>query len=367
MKKHFTPFKGCSVATMCGSVFVILGCGGGAPAPQTQPAAVPAATTATQQTATEATTQTSAVTGGTKWLGKVPYDVFYDRPLDKIGQAPELGATVSSVATMASTPNDSAMASSSTPTGTAAPASNGADTTGGDNDAWSSVISAEVLDAESKVIRSRLSAALQSLSTYNRSIDAITNDAIIMSAVAGVAENYDADMRWKDRAPTVRTLAYEVYENVGDKGRKAFTATQVPFEKMATLLNGGNVDGIEVDEDVPFADYADRSSLMSRVDSTFKWLRSTIVSDANLKSNQEDVVREASVLAMIAAMIKHDSYDYHEEKEYQKFCNDFLNASRDASNAAEQMVFSDFQDAISRINTSCNECHNQYAFGDDGL
>lgn len=356
---------GSAVACLC---LVTFGCGGGgpAPAPAPQPAGGQAATTQAPATGGgEATsTDAAAAASGQKWLGKVPYDVFYGKPVEMVGQPQELGAIpVATVAASTTTPGTTAtgtpsMTSESGSETTAAPAAGGS---------WSSAISGELIDAESKAIRNRLTQNLQSLSTYNRSIDAIGQDAIIMAALAGVAERYDGDMRWKERAAAVRHLAYTVYEKNGGKGRKAFDDTLAPFERMGTILDGGPTDGVEFESDIPLPDYADRTSLMERMKVTFEWMRGNIASEDNLRSKQEDVNREGAVLAMIAEIIKQPGYDYHEEKNYQKFCNDFLTASIDVRDSAQEVNYEKFKDALGRIQTSCGNCHGEYAFGSDGL
>lgn len=341
----------------------VAGCGGSAPqpAPAQQQAAAPVAPMTGAPT-TGAETAPASQDSGTKWLGKVPYDVYYNAPLDKVGVVPELGAAVVTPANVAAsavtTPAPTATMNSAADSADAAPAAAGK---------WSTAITPELLDAESKVIRTRLTQSLQSVSTYNRSIDSIGADAIILSALAGVAERFDKDMRWKERAPAVRTLAYTVYENVGGKGRKAFDDTRAPFEQIVSILDGGPTDGVDAEADVPMADYADRSSLMGRMKSSFEWMRGNIASEATLKSEQDDAVREAAVLAMIGEIIKQEGYDYHEEENYKKFCNEYTTAAIDARVAAEELNFDAFQDAVARIQTSCGNCHGEYAFGDDGL
>lgn len=355
-------------ATAAVGVFTA-GCGGGsAPQQVQQPVAEsPATTTNTTGVDAAAANQPS----GTKWLGKVPYDVFYDKPLDLVGTPQELGAVpVATVAAPAATPGTAASTGTmnSASTNTASGGADAANTSGGNAaGSWSTAISGEQLDAEAKVIRNRLTQSLQSVSTYNRSIDSIGRDAFTLAALAGVAERYDGDMRWKERAAAIRHLAYSVYENNGGKGRKAFDDTLAPFERLGTILDGGPTDGVDAETEVPFPDYADRSSLMERMKVTSEWLKGTIASADNLKSQQDDVAREAAVLAVIGQIIHLEGYDYHDEKNYQKFLADYTTASIDARDAATESNFDKFQDAMGRIQTSCSNCHSEYAFGTDGL
>ena len=223
-----------------------------------------------------------------------------------------------------------------------------------------------MLDEESKLIRTRLTANLQRVATYNRSTDAISNDAVLLAALAGVAEKFEEPMRWKDRAPIVRTLAYEVYENTGGSGRTAFEKASKPFEKLIVALDGGQVDGVDP-EDEDYGDYADLANLMIRTKQAFDWLKGTVASAENLSKHREDAIREASMLAMIGRMMKHDSYGYGDEKSYQKFAEEFVAAAVDAREAVEADDFTGFQEAIGRVQNQCGACHAEYKFGGEGI
>ena len=332
------------------------GCGGSdAPPPAAETQTAPAPTTPTTAPAAKPQVVQSA---DTKWLGKVPYDVFYDKPVEMLGGPMELGEPIAAVtpAAAAATPTTRASAAAEPPAAAA----------GGQAGGWSQLIAPEVLDAESKLIRTRLTANLQRVATYNRSTDAISTDAVLLAALAGVAEKYEADMRWKERAPAVRTLAYEVYENTGGTGRSAFEKAAMPFEKLIVVLDGGQVDGVEPEE-AEFGDYADLANLMIRTKQGFDWLKGTIASADNLSKNREDAIREASVLAMIGRMAEHDSYGYADEASYVDFAGQFTRASTDAREAAAADDFAAFQDAVGRIQNQCAACHAEYKFGGDGI
>ena len=292
--------------------------------------------------------------GGTKWLGKIPYDVFYDRPLDLIGTTPSLGVAMTSAAaapTAAAAPVVAETAPSEPAAGTSR---------------WAEVISGEVLDEEAKLIRTRLTGNLQTVATYNNSIDATTTDALVLAALAGIAERTDADVRWKDRAAEIKTLAYDVWSKVGSRGAKAFRGTQQPFETLLVAMDGGRVD-VDADPEEPFGDYADRSSLMMRIEQSVNLLRNTTPNEAKLAANQRDIIREASVLAALGEVVAQPSYEYTEEAEYATSAREFVDACLAIRTAAENKDFAGFESGMARVQTQCGVCHGRYKFGDDGL
>ena len=339
----------------------LAGCSGTDPAPVVAPSGEPpvAAEPATTASAAVAVAEPPAAAGAdqTKWLGKIPYDVFYDRPADLIGATPALGET-----TTVAVSRPAATAPAATATSDAASVSEPSIGTS----RWAEVISGDTLDEEAKLIRTRLTGNLQTVATYNNSIDATTVDTLVLAALAGIAERTDGDVRWKDRAAEIKTLAYDVWSAVGSRGAKAFRETQEPFETLLVAMDGGRVD-VEATAEEPFGDYADRSSLMQRIDQSLNWLKVEVGSGEKLKAKQRDVIREASVLAALGEVVAQPSYEYTEEKEYADSVTEFVNACIAVREAAEGDDYAGYQNAISRVQTQCNVCHGRYKFGDDGL
>ena len=339
--KRVVLFAGCIAA-------VLFGCG------SPEPAAAPQISTPSPS---EGEVTASTASADDLWLGRVSADVFFDDPAEKFGGPVELGveSAVASATTVA--PSVAVAPDEPTPSTTQAAAG---DVT------WSNLIRPEVLDEESKLLRTRLTGNLQRVATYNRSVAAIENDATVLAMLAGVAERLDAEMRWKARSPAVRSLAAEVSENATGSGRSAFEEARRPFERLLVILDGGPTDGVDA-EPTDFGDYAHQSALMTRTKQSFDWMKGTVVSADRLAEEKDAVIREASLLAAVGQVIKDESYGYGDEPSYQTYADAFIAACLQSRDAAVADDFNAFSEAVGRVQNQCAACHSEYAFGDGGL
>ena len=227
---------------------------------------------------------------------------------------------------------------------------------------WQTLISGPVLDEEAKLIRTRLTGNLQTVATYNNSIDATSTDTLVLTGLAAIAERTAAEVRWKERADTIRQLAYDVYSAVGSRGGKAFRETQTPFERLRDAMDGARVE-VEVGDD-PLQDLVDRSTMMIRIKQGSDWLRTQVSSDSQLADadTQRDAVREASVLAALAELVAQPGYDYSDEEEYHQMTADFVDAALGIRSAAEGNDFNAFQQSYKDLMKQCGVCHGRYQF-----
>src|SRR5690606_8688687 len=147
----------------------------------------------------------------------------------------------------------------SAPDPAAAPAASGS------GPGWPQLISAEVLNDAVTQIRNRLTTNLNTLATYNRNIEAIANDGACLAAMAALAEVHPEAVSWKDKARYVRDLAYAIYEKADGSGRTPYDATKEPFEQIVAILNGGQPPDMAAEENVAFAEIADRTEMMKRI------------------------------------------------------------------------------------------------------
>lgn len=342
---------------------ILAGCGGGdeeSAAPQPAQHSQPQGTTAssTDQRSGDQSPAENGEDGNTQWIGDIPYDVYYDRPL----------TIATSTQTVAAATNTTPDLTSVTP----APTPENVDpmpmpmtsSAGSGEVDWASMISIEVLDEEVKQIRNRLGANLQTVATFNREQEPNKLDAVVLSALASIAISHPGELNWKEKAPHIRDLANTIFNNCTTTGREAFGVCEVAFEQIETMLDGGPVPAdLEADPARPPYEVADRFDLMYRFRQTSSHLKSNINSEARLKEDVSGVVRELSVLSALAALISMDGYGYAEEADYQTHLSNFISATQASRTGAELESFEQFSQGIANIQKSCNECHQQYAFG----
>lgn len=376
------------------SLLSLAGCGGGeapapaptaAPAPAPAPAATqtpaPANTTAAapQAAPAPAASATQPAAGNTKWIRGIPYDVFYDRPLEIASNqtplasgAAGLSATspLAQPAVAAVTPQPAAAAPAAmTPMPPAATAPMPAATpmpAGGGGSAkeidWAQVAPLDQLGEEVNGLRNDLQQKLNTLATYNASWEQIGKDAVVLAALAGIVERHPENVSWKPNAKIARDLAAEMNSAAAKTGRSAYTATKTPFDSIVDLLSGNPPQGKEAEDNLAFGEYADRSVLMSRMEGTLNGLKANITSLDRLNEDPASVKRRLTLLASLASVVRTDGYDYTQEPEYQAFARTFVEAALSARDAVDGKDFTTFSTGVATMQKTCNDCHAKYYF-----
>jgi hypothetical protein len=297
----------------------------------------------------------------TEWINDIPYDAFFDRPLDVVRDQTPVATTTEDV----TTPPDAGTESPQTvedPMPTVEPS-------GGNRADWGELVSVELLNEGVTDVRNRLTTNLQTLAAYNRSWSDVALDGHTLAALAAAVEAHPDDVSWKENAKYVRDLGYEIYISADATGRDAYEPTQVSFENIVTILNGGPPPDMEADDLTSFAYVVDRNVIMEQIDKTFNWLKADINTETRLEEDADRVAREASVLVAFGTIIQDAEYDFTSEPDYKSFAQDFVNGSREmlAASNSELRDFASFQSGRNTVQTSCGICHQKYQSADSGF
>ncbi len=314
---------------------------------------------------TEGNVSPNAAGSGTKWVGEIPYDVFFDQPL--FVAADMRGAAATTTASSDS-PHENEPGSFTGSRDHAA-RDTGSDTVPAISSAassadWRRFADIEVLNDEVKQLRNHLTGNLRTVATYNRNLDAIANDAVVLAAIAAVVAAHPDPLSWQEKANAVRNLSAQLAAQAGESGRDAFSAAQVPFEQLAEVLDGGPPPHAAAVADVPFSEIADRSELMKRIKRSFDWLKSEINSESRFRRSSDALEREASLMAVLGAIVSAECYDLSDEPQYQQFVHEFIEGNVGMATADSYDTFTTARD---RVQNSCATCHGEYALGDEGL
>jgi hypothetical protein len=301
----------------------------------------------------------------TNWIGDVPYDVFFDRPLDVYRDSTPVGGAAEAEPTPEPMPAETVASNAAAPDVTPMPEPTGsAEVPAGETD-WASLAAIEVLNEEIKELRNRLTTNLQTVATYNANTETIVTDGNILASIAAVIERHPGEVNWKEKAAHVRGLAYDMYLSAGNSGRGPFEDTKEPFEQLTTILDGGPAAGEA--EEAALSDVGDRAKIMKRIDESFGWLRSDVNTETRLKEDKDRVIREASVLATLATVIGDPNYENATADDYKMFLRQFIDGCKEMIAAANAENFAQYESARNMVDGSCNPCHQQYRSGDSGF
>lgn len=336
----------------------LAGCGP-APTPPAADAAKP-----TKKPAASTTEEPSTAPGGMrtdaegrKWVGDIPYDVFFDDPLAVVANSTTVGpAPMNGTPTPAETP---APTPEPMPTDPAPAAPTGS--SAGD---WKSIISMEQITEETKRIRQQLTAALQSVSTYNGNVDNLKMNGSVVAALASIAPLHTEDVTWKKNAHILRAYGEQLFASAEGLGKEPYTRSQNAAEAIDAVLSG-NVPGDAGDPPVtkPYGEAINRRGVMFRMRDAADWMKSNVDTEAVFEKEQERIRLEAAVLAALVKIIADPSYESAEEEDYAKPARDVLEAAVEVQAAVEEKAFPKFQGAMNKIKKACDACHQNYGTG----
>jgi hypothetical protein len=356
-----------------GSIVAIVGCSGKSPPAEpgptvSAPAAAPAAGTTSAVPPPGGTAPAVAPPPAvantvdpskpeTKWIGTIPYDVFYDQPLVVASDATPIGGGPASVSP---TPGDVVMDKPAVgPTTPAeAPAAAGSKTD------WAKVMSLELAQEAVKVARTEVNASLQGVPKYNMGLESIRMNSALIGMLAVIVAEHPEAANWKDKAKFIRDLCYKIQGTATEKGSEKFKETQALFEQITGILDGGKPPEMESADSVPYSESADRADMMKIIDLSMNDLKSNIGDSKRMKERAPEVTRQLAILQAMGVMMSDLSYDQADNPEYQGFTKNFVDGAAAGVEAVKSDKFEDFQGALSKMNTSCSECHPKFRGGD---
>ncbi|MBL4884226.1 MAG: cytochrome c [Planctomycetaceae bacterium] len=339
-------------------IAIILGCGGGSEPQEEKSEATQVSKTAAKSKSASGNTNSSTEAASSKssddkkdqkYVDGIPYDVFFDRPLKIASDSTMLAGqeTADTPATTTEKPADTPKSMKKEEAATA--------------ESWDQIISHEMLVSEIKRIRNKLNANLQSVGSFNRELIAIQIDAATLAAMAGIAAQHSGEFTWKDKAKYVRDFSSTIAMAAESRGRPAFEKAETPFLNIIEILDGGSPAELpDSDDETVFSDVADRNLSMKKVKENQDWLRTTISGEDEMKSNSEDVLARAALLAAIGQVVNQEDYVFADEEDYRTYCRELIEGSLMMTEGAKSDDFETYKKGFEILNKSCGNCHGKY-------
>jgi len=357
-------------------VLIVSGCTGGS-----QSDAPAAAQTASQSPSAENAADAAASTQpparqrgrnevwtdekGQKWFGNVPMDAFFDQPWEVASNSTATGAPSAATEMATEQPGEKTAETVAATTPPAEPATTAAPTpeapaAAGAADSWDQLLPLADLDEEIKSIRNFLQETVSSVGNYNSSMMMIPPKVATLAALAEVARKRQESVSWKDDAAWVRDLAKKMNESPLQRGPKDQKRLQELFEGVSDIFNRSKPAGLEDPPDADsFAETAELRSIMKRMEDAEKNLKTEISSADALGSKKTMVQHEAAILAVLAKIATDPGYGYDED-EFRGYGGGVVEAAQGIRTAAESGDFAGFEAAMSKVATSCQNCHSKY-------
>lgn len=362
----------------------LAGCGGNStpadavtPAPVSQePTTAPAAESGTSEKPSVAASGSTrrrrdevwVDENGQKWFGNVPMDAFFDNAYEVASNQNPVGGAAVAVAdaNSAGEPAMSREAAEGAET-TAAPASDSPKpatetaTVPAGEDSWASLITAATIDEEVKSIRNFLNENVHSVGTFNSSMLMIPPKAAALGAIAVIVMEHPESVSWKDDAKYIRDLAKKMNSSALQRGAKDQKRIEELYDAVdATLSRSRPADLEEPPESDSFAEVAEMRLLMMRMEEAEKRLKTEAGNESTMGEKKAMVAHEASMMAVMAKIVAMPPYGYGDDPKFTGYANEVLKASQDIKTAAESGDFAGYESALTRVSTTCSNCHSDF-------
>jgi hypothetical protein len=223
--------------------------------------------------------------------------------------------------------------------------------------AWSKLISPESIEGEIKSLVKTSLEAVKTPNVFKSGGNKITQTNYTEAALLfGIISEYDGEVRWKKDAAGLKSLYGRAGINSKVGTDNSFKEAKTRGDDLAELINGGNIEVPKADPDATWQVVANRPPLMRRLkvcqeERLTPWTGSKL----EFGSRKEEVIREAQLMAVIAQVIKHESYEFADDQTYQGYLNDLQKQALEVVEAAKGGNFDKAQSAMglaaSRIRT----------------
>jgi len=300
---------------------------------------------------------------GKKWLGDVPYDIWFEKPLEivesrelqsgRASTAPgKMAANVTKPESVELSPNNSAGTTND---------SAGTGQSDSSTEAGSNSLTGELLEDEVKRAKNELQQLTRNVGTFNRSLKEVAAVGVSLVLMGEQAKQQSDRVSWKSQAAAVLDCGKQILASTETPGRESLKQVKDSLEVLIVILNGETVaEPAGAADKTDFSQEISIDKLMNRTEQIEKWLSQQITTEKELQRNQNAAKREAALLEMLGKVMKSEGYDLSEESLYQTEAKNLSQASADLFEAVTEQNWANYQSALDRVKKSCNDCHTEY-------
>jgi len=239
---------------------------------------------------------------------------------------------------------------------------------GGGGFAWSKLISATTLEDEIKGSVNLVAADLQTPSKFKGGGNENTRTSYTELAVLfGVIGEYDGQVRWKDKAAGMREAFGAAADSCKVATDAALKKAKDQHESLKELVQGGNVTAPAAEAKPKWGELVDLPPLMRRLDQTREErLQPWSSSAAEMNANQDKLVQEAELLAVLAQVLKDDDVRQTWDKEkgpdpaFGQYAEELQEHALEVAEAAKQKDLAKLQAAVGAVSQTCDKCHGDF-------
>lgn len=239
--------------------------------------------------------------------------------------------------------------------------SNAEPTASSEENVWKRRIDAAAIEDLVKSSKSRLDPAIASPAKFaGGGYQTARRDFTVLTVLFGVIEQYPGDIRWKHSAGRAKTDFARIAANAKVGTAPAYNEAKLKNQMFGDLLNG---ERLEASKDGPAAwsDVADRVAMMQVLEWIVKDnLNAAVANPGAFADGATNAKEYAQLAGAIAEILIQDGMTDADAEEYKQWAKEMMAACDQIVAAANKPDIAQTREAISRLEKSCNSCHETF-------
>ena len=185
-------------------------------------------------------------------------------------------------------------------------------------------------------------------------------DLSAMAIMFAVINEHQGEVRWKDQAASARDLLARSAFNCKAGSTQVYNEAKLRKADLQDLISGGGISAREADAKNDWTKIVDRVPVMTYAEQLSDSLKSVSNNAASVKSNSDQVRREAELLAILGVVLVQEGMDEYDDDDYKALSQKMSEAASSVVGALERDDADGVRKGVGAIMQSCDACHENY-------
>ena len=185
-------------------------------------------------------------------------------------------------------------------------------------------------------------------------------DLSALAMMFAVINEHGGEVRWKDQAVAARDLLARSAFNCKAGSNQVYNEAKLRKADLQDLVSGSGLAAREGEKKNDWTMIVDRAPMMEYAEQLKDSLQSITNDAASVKSNPDQVRREAELFAVLGVVLIQEGMDDFDDDEYKALSKKMSDAGTSVVAALERDDPAAVRKAVGAITQSCDACHEQY-------
>jgi|694.fasta_scaffold15195_3 hypothetical protein len=228
------------------------------------------------------------------------------------------------------------------------------------NEVWKQLISGSTIEDLVKESKSRVDGIITTPAKFaSGGYGEARREFTLLGSLMGIIAQYPEEIRWKSSAPYARTAFARMAANCKVGTQPVYNEAKLRQQDLQDLLKGTKLNGTP--EETAWADTADRGPTMQ----ILEWaLRENLAphtsNEDNFGNNLDEIAKYAELVAAYGQILQLEGMTDADDETYAQYSAAMVSAAKETLKAVKSKDAELARTAVSKIDQSCNKCHETY-------